>query len=112
MKFALNGSLTIGTLDGANVEMLEEVGEDNIYIFGLKTREVQEMKKSGTYRPLDYYHEHDTIRRVMDAFWDNRFCPQEPGLFRWLYHHILEKGDDVLSSGGFSILHTGSRSYL
>jgi starch phosphorylase len=93
MKFALNGSLTIGTLDGANVEMREEVGEDNIYIFGLKTREIQEMKKSGAYRSLNYYHEHDSIRRVMDAFWDNRFCPQEPGLFRWLYHHILEKGD-------------------
>jgi glycogen phosphorylase len=93
MKFALNGALTIGTLDGANVEMQEEVGEDNIYIFGLKTREVQEMKLAGSYRPLNYYHEHDSIRRVMDAFWDNRFCPQEPGLFRWLYHHILEKGD-------------------
>ncbi len=93
MKFALNGALTIGTLDGANVEMLEEVGEDNIYIFGLKTCEVQKMKIDGTYRPLDYYHEHDSIRRVMDAFWDNRFCLHEPGLFRWLYHHILEKGD-------------------
>lgn len=93
MKFALNGALTIGTLDGANVEMQEEVGEDNIYIFGLKTREVQEMKQTGTYHPLNYYHKHDSIRRVMDAFWDNRFCPHEPGLFRWLYHHILEKGD-------------------
>jgi len=101
MKFALNGSLTIGTLDGANVEMLEEVGEDNIYIFGLKTREVQEMKQSGTYRPLNYYHEHDSIRRVMDSFWDNRFCPQEPGLFRWLYHHILEKGDDYFHLADF-----------
>jgi starch phosphorylase len=101
MKFALNGSLTIGTLDGANVEMLEEVGEDNIYIFGLKTREVQEIQKAGTYRPLDYYHAHDTIRRVMDAFWDNRFCPQEPGLFRWLYHHILEKGDDYFHLADF-----------
>ena len=108
MKFALNGALTIGTLDGANVEMLEEVGEDNIYIFGLKTCEVQKMKMDGTYRPLDYYHEHDNIRRVMDAFWDNRFCLHEPGLFRWLYHHILEKGDyyfhlaDFLS---YSLMH-------
>lgn len=101
MKFALNGALTIGTLDGANVEMLEEVGEDNIYIFGLKTREVQEMKQSGTYRPLNYYHEHDNIRRVLDAFWDNRFCPQEPGLFRWLYHHILEKGDHYFHLADF-----------
>jgi len=101
MKFALNGSLTIGTLDGANVEMLEEVGEDNIYIFGLKTHEVHEMKQTGTYRPLNYYHEHDSIRRVMDAFWDNRFCPHEPGLFRWLYHHILEKGDDYFHLADF-----------
>jgi starch phosphorylase len=101
MKFALNGSLTIGTLDGANVEMLEEVGDDNIYIFGLKTSEVLEMKQTGTYRPLNYYHEHDSIRRVMDSFWDNRFCPQEPGLFRWLYHHILEKGDDYFHLADF-----------
>ncbi len=101
MKFALNGSLTIGTLDGANVEMREEVGEDNIYIFGLKTREVHEMKQAGSYRPLNYYHEHDSIRRVMDAFWDNRFCPQEPGLFRWLYHHILEKGDEYFHLADF-----------
>ncbi|MBI5590968.1 MAG: glycogen/starch/alpha-glucan phosphorylase [Deltaproteobacteria bacterium] len=101
MKFALNGSLTIGTLDGANVEMLEEVGEDNIYIFGLKTREIQEMKQTGSYRPLNYYHEHDSIRRVMDAFWDNRFCPHEPGLFRWLYHHILEKGDNYFHLADF-----------
>ncbi len=101
MKFALNGALTIGTLDGANVEMLEEVGEDNIYIFGLKTGEVQEMKQTGTYRPLNFYHEQDSIRRVMDAFWDNRFCPQEPGLFRWLYHHILEKGDPYFHLADF-----------
>ncbi|MFH0997885.1 MAG: glycogen/starch/alpha-glucan phosphorylase [Pseudomonadota bacterium] len=101
MKFALNGSLTVGTLDGANVEMLEEVGEDNIYIFGLKTHEVHEMKRAGTYRALNYYHEHDSIRRVMDAFWDNRFCPQEPGLFRWLYHHILEKGDHYFHLADF-----------
>jgi starch phosphorylase len=102
MKFALNGALTIGTLDGANVEMLEEVGADNIYIFGLKTREVQVMKQSGTYRSLNYYNEHNDIRRVMDALWDNRFCPHEPGLFRWFYHHILEKGDDYFHLADFS----------
>jgi starch phosphorylase len=101
MKFALNGALTIGTLDGANVEMLEEVGTDNIYIFGLKTREVQVMKKTAAYRPQNYYNEHDDIRRVMDAFWDNRFCPHEPGLFRWFYHHILEKGDDYFHIADF-----------
>lgn len=101
MKFALNGALTIGTLDGANVEMQEEFGADNIYIFGLKTAEILEMKQSGTYRPLDNYHQDDSLRRVMDAFWDNRFCPHEPGLFRWIYHLLLEKGDPYFHIADF-----------
>ena len=93
MKFALNGALTIGTLDGANVEMLEEAGADNIYIFGLKSADISEMRHAGTYNPMDYYHTDENLRRVMNAFWDNRFCHSEPGLFRWLYHQLLEKGD-------------------
>ena len=60
------------------------------------------MKQSGTYRSLNYYNEHNDIRRVMDALWDNRFCPHEPGLFRWFYHHILEKGDDYFHLADFS----------
>ena len=62
MKFAMNGALTIGTLDGANVEMLEEVGSDNMFIFGLRTDEVRKLKNDG-YRPWDWYNGKSRIRR-------------------------------------------------
>ena len=68
MKFALNGALTIGTLDGANIEILEEVGKDNIFIFGLKVGEVQAMREQRSYRPWDYYDRDPRVKRVVDAF--------------------------------------------
>ncbi|HSO66956.1 MAG TPA: glycogen/starch/alpha-glucan phosphorylase, partial [Desulfatirhabdiaceae bacterium] len=101
MKFSLNGALTVGTLDGANIEIEAEVGKENIYIFGLKADEIMKLKTSNSYRPLDYYLSNDSIRRVMDALWDNRFCTQEPGLFRWIYYHILEKGDEYFHLADF-----------
>lgn len=70
MKFMLNGALTIGTLDGANVEICEAVGEDNIYIFGLKAHEVAEIVAWGTYSPLDYYQNNPQLRRVLDHIRD------------------------------------------
>ncbi|MEQ8225107.1 MAG: glycogen/starch/alpha-glucan phosphorylase, partial [Candidatus Eremiobacterota bacterium] len=90
MKFALNGALTIGTLDGANIEIMEEVGSDNIYIFGLKAEEINYMKQNGSYNPFDYY-ENPYIKRVMDAFAGNIFCPDEPYLFKWIYENILHR---------------------
>jgi starch phosphorylase len=93
MKFSLNGALTIGTLDGANIEIREEVEEENIHIFGLKIAEVEEYKQSGGYDPWDWYNHHDVIRRVMDTFRDDRFCPREAGLFRWVFDRILNEGD-------------------
>jgi len=93
MKFSLNGALTIGTLDGANIEIMEEVGEENIHIFGLKIAEVEKFKQSGAYNPWDWYHHHDVIRRVMDTFRDDRFCPRTPGLFHWVFDRILNEGD-------------------
>jgi starch phosphorylase len=101
MKFALNGALTVGTLDGANIEMRTEFGKENIYIFGLTASEIAELRTSGSYRPLDYYLTNDSIRRVMDSLWDNRFCAHEPGLFRWIYYHILEKGDEYFHLADF-----------
>jgi glycogen phosphorylase len=91
MKFAMNGALTIGTLDGANVEILEEVGADNIHIFGLKTEEIEAQRSS--YNPWDCYHASANVRRVMDALTDNRFCPGEPGLFQPIIHSLLHQGD-------------------
>jgi len=93
MKFMLNGALTAGTLDGANVEMLEEVGEENIFIFGLKAEEIEEMQRCSSYRPAEYYSSHPEIRLVIDAFRDDVFCPSEPGLFQWIYHRIMNQED-------------------
>ncbi|MDY6990151.1 MAG: glycogen/starch/alpha-glucan phosphorylase [Thermodesulfobacteriota bacterium] len=94
MKFAMNGALTIGTLDGANVEMREEVGEENIYIFGLTSEQIQHMRATSSYNPWDYYHGSAVIKRVMDALNSNRFCPNEPGLFNWIFKAILDGGDE------------------
>lgn len=93
MKFALNGALTIGTLDGANIEIREEVGADNIFIFGLRADEIQEMRRQGRYDPRSYCDRNPALARVMAALCDNRFCPDEPGLFHWFYQTILEQGD-------------------
>jgi starch phosphorylase len=93
MKLAMNGALTIGTFDGANVEIAEEVGTENIYIFGLLPNDVLRMQQEHSYYPWDYYHADERVRRVMDAINSNRFCPEEPGLFRWMFDSILDQGD-------------------
>ncbi len=91
MKFAMNGALTIGTLDGANVEILEEVGADNIFIFGLTTAEVEARRR--TYDPIDCYRASPAVRRVMDALRENRFSLAEPGLFQPIVDSLLHHGD-------------------
>ena len=70
MKFMLNGALTIGTLDGANVEICEAVGEENIYIFGMKAHEVESLVSSGKYSPIDYYHKNPALKRILDHIRD------------------------------------------
>jgi len=93
MKFAMNGALTIGTLDGANIEMLEEVGEDNIFIFGLRAEEIQEMRIRNLYNPRELYETNPRLRRVLDSFRSSLFCPDEPGLFEWIYNSILDRDE-------------------
>jgi starch phosphorylase len=93
MKFAMNGALTIGTLDGANIEIMEEVGQENMFIFGLTAAEVQEMRHRGSYLPRDHYQRSPALKRIMDAFVSSLFCPQEPGLFRWIYQAILDRDE-------------------
>ena len=93
MKFALNGALTIGTLDGANIEIRQEVGEENIFIFGLRAEEIQEMRRRGSYHPREFCQRHPALRRVMEALRSNMFSGSEPGLFDWFYEAILDHGD-------------------
>lgn len=88
MKFALNGALTIGTMDGANVEIREEVGDDNIFIFGLLSDEVVAMKKSG-YNPREYYEKDPELKRVIDMMEHNYFNRLEPGLFKPMIEGLM-----------------------
>lgn len=93
MKFAMNGALTMGTLDGANIEICDEVGEENIFIFGLKAPEIAQMKNDKSYNPWDYYNNNARIKRVMDALNSDRFTADEPEQFGWLYESIFKGGD-------------------
>ena len=95
MKFALNGALTIGTLDGANVEMREEVGEENIFIFGLTADEVDDLKKKG-YRPRDYYEREPELKQVIDMIGGGAFSPQQPDLFAPLVASLLDRDQYLL----------------
>ena len=95
MKLALNGALTIGTLDGANVEILEEVGPDNIFIFGLTVSEVETLWKRG-YNPMDYYLADEELRAVVDWVGSNYFTPEEPGALSPLQHTFTHGGDPYL----------------
>jgi starch phosphorylase len=84
--------LTIGTLDGANVEIMEEVGAENIFIFGLKAHEVAEKRRSG-YNPREFYENDAELRRVMDMIGSGFFSPDERGLFSPVYDSLMHHGD-------------------
>lgn len=88
MKMALNGALTIGTLDGANVEIKEEVGDENIFIFGLTTPQVAEMKAKG-YRPRDFYETNPALKQVLDMIAEGFFSIEEPDRYRGLVDNLL-----------------------
>ncbi len=96
MKFAMNGALTIGTLDGANIEIRSAVGAENIFIFGLTAERIAELKRTDGYRPQDFYDRDPRIRRVLDALASDRFCPDEPGLFRWIRDVLLNRDEYFL----------------
>lgn len=95
MKFALNGALTIGTLDGANVEIGEEVGDDNIFIFGLTVEEVEALRARG-YKPYDYYNSNWELKAVIDWLRSDFFTPGEHDAFAPLCRSWLEGGDPFL----------------
>ncbi len=95
MKFALNGALTIGTLDGANIEIMEEVGKDNIFIFGLNADEVAEVKAKG-YRPRDYYESNPELKKALDMIGGGYFSPFNQTLFAPIVESLLDKGDQFM----------------
>ena len=89
MKFMLNGALTIGTMDGANVEMVEEMGEENAFIFGLSADEVINYEQHGGYNPMDIFNSDQEIRHVLMQLINGYYAPQDPELFRDLYDSLL-----------------------
>lgn len=95
MKLALNGSLTIGTLDGANVEIMQEVGADNIFIFGLNAKEVELIKLEG-YRPQDHYQSDQELRDTLDMIASGFFSPDEKDRFKPVIDTLLLQGDHYL----------------
>ena len=95
MKMALNGALTIGTLDGANVEILEEVGKDNIFIFGLTTEEVAEVK-ANQYNPWDYYNGNAELKQALDMITGGFFSVDEPDRYQAIGEALLNNGDHYL----------------
>jgi starch phosphorylase len=89
MKFALNGALTVGTLDGANIEIMEEVGRENIFIFGLTAEEVVALRPG--YRAIDHYHANPMLKQAIDLIRNGFFSPDQPGLFQPLVDLLLNE---------------------
>ncbi|WP_371194532.1 glycogen/starch/alpha-glucan phosphorylase [Glaciecola sp. SC05] len=100
MKLALNGAVTIGTLDGANIEIAEEVGDDNIFIFGKTVEEVNELVSTG-YNPYDYYYKNKEIKAVLDWLDSDYFTPGQPGELSSLKQSMLDGGDPYLVLADF-----------
>jgi starch phosphorylase len=92
MKMSLNGALTIGTLDGANVEIMEEVGKENIFIFGLKADQVTSLRNGG-YNPRTYYDSDSELRQALDSISRGDFSPEDPYLFSPIMESLLHRGD-------------------
>lgn len=108
MKFMLNGALTIGTLDGANVEMLEEAGTDNMFIFGMTVDEVEALAKRG-YNPREYYEKNAELKQCIDEIASGFFSPEDPGLFRDLANSLLNHDKYMLLADYEAYIQTQER---
>ena len=95
MKFALNGALTIGTLDGANIEIRDEVGADNFFLFGLTAQQVSDLQRRG-YRPREYYDKNAELKAVLDLIASGFFEPEHPDVFKPLVQSLLEQDTYML----------------
>jgi len=114
MKFSLNGALTIGTLDGANVEIREEAGPENFFLFGLRADEVRDLKAGG-YRPRDFYREDPRLKEAIDLIAGGHFSHGDRGLFRPLVDSLLDRDEYVLLADYASYIraqHEVRRAYL
>ncbi len=102
MKFAMNGAITMGTLDGANIEILEEAGAENLYIFGLTVDQVNEHRLRGTYNPRTYLETHPELRRIVDAISGDLFCSGEHGIYQALVNTLVQGGDPYFHFADFN----------
>ena len=100
MKFALNGALTIGTLDGANIEMMEEIGKENMFIFGLNAEEISELRKN--YTPIDWYYSNQELKKTIDTISSGIFSPEEPARFQPIVDTLLRNGDYYMLLADFA----------
>jgi starch phosphorylase len=101
MKLSLNGALTIGTLDGANIEIMEQVGEENIFIFGATTPQVTDIRAHG-YQPRQLYETNAELKQVLDQIRDGVFSRDEPGRFQQLFDLLVNFGDHYLLLADFA----------
>ncbi|NOX27898.1 MAG: glycogen/starch/alpha-glucan phosphorylase, partial [Gammaproteobacteria bacterium] len=109
MKLSLNGALTIGTLDGANIEIREQVGEDNFFIFGMTADEVIALKASG-YEPWDYYNNDHSLRRALDMIRDGFFCSDDKARYQPIFDTLTSWGDNYCLLADYASYVTCQRS--
>ncbi len=110
MKYMMNGAVTIGTMDGANVEISQQVGMDNIYIFGMRSDTVLDMYRDGTYNPMTIYETNHEIRQALTQLIDGTLLPEAPGAFQELYHSLLMADWGSLADPYFVLKDFGSYS--
>ena len=110
MKFMMNGAVTIGTMDGANVEMAEQVGMDNIYIFGMRSDTVRDMYRENTYNPMTIYESNDELRRALTQLIDGTLFPTNPAAVQDLYHSLLMGENGNMGDPYFVLKDFGSYS--
>ncbi len=101
MKLMMNGAITLGTLDGANIEIAQSAGEENEIIFGLKADEIQDMVDNGTYSPWDVYNENETVKNVMDSLFSGPWCDGDSNRFRMIFDEIMNRNDQFFVLADF-----------
>ena len=94
MKFMMNGALTLGTLDGANVEINERVGDENSFIFGLKVEDIEAIRKKGSYNVWDLYNKNENIRYILNSLFNGPWCENIPDRFRGIFDEIMNHNDE------------------